>query len=308
MPKEFSQHIWNAQLEDDARSLIRLAVREDLDRAYDWTTVALVPEAARGAAVVAARSPGVVAGIAIARLVIDELQLDVEWTSVLEDGAPVAGGGAIAEVAGSARDLLTGERILLNFIGRLSGIATLTRRYVDAIAGTSARIYDTRKTTPGWRRLEKYAVRCGGGTNHRTGLFDAVLIKDNHLALAAECADAPAHTPSEAVVAARKFLRATLPGDAREEMIVEVEVDSLAQFDEVLPARPDIVLLDNMSLDELRAAVLRRAAAGSDILLEASGGVNLHTVRGIAETGVDRISVGALTHSATCLDIGLDWR
>lgn len=309
MTKEFAQHTWNAELEDDARQLIRLAVREDLGRAYDWTTVSLVPESARAAAVVAARQGGVVAGVAVAQLVIEELGLDVTWTKHLEDGAAVLPGQAIAEISGSARDMLTGERILLNFVGRLSGIATLTRKYVDAIAGTSAQIYDTRKTTPGWRRLEKYAVKCGGGTNHRTGLFDAVLIKDNHLALARGCADAPAHTPAEAVEAARKFLSSmtgTVPH--AESLMVEVEVDSLEQFDEVLPQRPDIILLDNMPPDRLRQAVERRNASGLPVMLEASGGVNLSTVRGIAESGVDRISVGALTHSAPCLDIGLDWK
>ena len=307
MTKEFTQHTWNAELADDCRQLIRLAVREDLDRSYDWTTLALVPESARGAALVAARKPGVVAGVMVAKLVIEELQLDVEWRTLLDDGAHVTPRAAIAELRGSARDLLTGERIMLNFVGQLSGIATLTRQYVDAIAGTQARIYDTRKTTPGWRRLEKYAVRCGGGTNHRTGLFDAVLIKDNHLALASACADAPARTPAEAVVAARTFLHEMLDAERASAMIVEIEVDSLAQFTEVLPQQPDIILLDNMSPDMLRTAVAQRDAAGVAVQLEASGGVNLQTVRAIAESGIDRISVGALTHSAACLDIGLDW-
>ncbi|HTN74228.1 MAG TPA: nicotinate-nucleotide diphosphorylase (carboxylating), partial [Pirellulaceae bacterium] len=192
--------------------------------------------------------------------------------------------------------------------GQLSGIASLTRAYVEAIAGTKARIYDTRKTTPGWRRLEKYAVRCGGGTNHRTGLFDAVLIKDNHLALASACPDAPARTPAEAVAVARKFLDTMV--DDREQrvaMLVEIEVDSLEQFAQVLPEQPDIILLDNMTPALLRSAVEQRDASGLAVQLEASGGVNLGTVRAIAESGVDRISVGALTHSAACLDIGLDW-
>ncbi len=307
MAKEFTQHIWNAELADDCRQLIHLAVREDLDRLYDWTTAALVPESARGAALVAARKPGVVAGVMVARQVVEVMQLDVEWQALLDDGAAVEAGTAIAELRGSARDMLTGERILLNFVGQLSGIATLTRQYVEAIAGTNARIYDTRKTTPGWRRLEKYAVRCGGGTNHRTGLFDAVLIKDNHLALASACADAPARTPAEAIHAARKFLETMLGVERGGGMIVEIEVDSLAQFDEVLPQSPDIILLDNMTTDMLREAVEKRNASNLSVQLEASGGVNLQTVRAIAETGVDRISVGALTHSAICLDIGLDW-
>jgi nicotinate-nucleotide pyrophosphorylase (carboxylating) len=306
--KEFTQHTWNAALADDCRQLIRLATREDLDRAYDWTTVALVPESARAKAVVAARQPGVIAGVAVAALVIEELQLDVEWTTHVDDGARVERGQAIATIEGSARDMLTGERILLNFLGQLSGVATLTRRFVDAITGTQAKIYDTRKTTPGWRRLEKYAVKCGGGMNHRTGLFDAVLIKDNHLAFARSCADAPAHTPAEAVAAARVFLKSMIPhaGDA-EQMIVEVEVDSLDQFYDVLPQQPDIILLDNMPPALLRTAVERRNALAPAVQLEASGGVNLETIRAIAESGVDRISVGALTHSAICLDVGLDW-
>jgi nicotinate-nucleotide pyrophosphorylase (carboxylating) len=308
MAREFTQHVWNAELEDDCRQLIRLAVREDLDRAYDWTTVSLVPEAARGKAMVAARQPGVIAGVQVAQIVIHEMQLDVEWKKLLDDGAKVERGQAIAELSGSARDMLTGERILLNFLGQLSGVATLTRQYVDLIAGTAAKIYGTRKTTPGWRRLEKYAVKCGGGTNHRTGLFDAVLIKDNHLALASQCADAPAHTPAEAVAAARSFLQGMAPhSPGVDQLLVEVEVDSLQQFENVLPANPDIILLDNMTNEQLRTAVERRNELRPRMELEASGGVNLSTVRGIAETGVDRISVGALTHSAACLDVGLDW-
>jgi nicotinate-nucleotide pyrophosphorylase (carboxylating) len=176
----------------------------------------------------------------------------------------------------------------------------LTARYVEAIRGTRARIYDTRKTTPGWRRLEKYAVRCGGGCNHRTGLFDAVLIKDNHLALAGL-------TAAEAVRRARTFLAELKHEGASEDMIIEVEVDTLEQLDEVLPVRPDIVLLDNMTPDQLRRAVALRDASGAEVELEASGGVDLETVRGIAETGIERISVGGLTHSAVALDVGLDW-
>jgi nicotinate-nucleotide pyrophosphorylase (carboxylating) len=195
------------------------------------------------------------------------------------------------------------ERPLLNLLGRLSGIATLTREYVAQIAGTKARVYDTRKTTPGWRRLEKYAVRCGGGMNHRTGLFDAVLVKDNHLALAA----GENVTPADAVRRARDFLEQTNAQRDGGELLIEVEVDSLDQLANVLPAGPDIVLLDNMSPATLREAVRRRDALAPAVELEASGGVTLQTIRGIAETGVERISVGALTHSAPALDLGLDW-
>jgi nicotinate-nucleotide pyrophosphorylase (carboxylating) len=201
--------------------------------------------------------------------------------------------------------MLAAERILLNLLGRLSGVATLTRQYVEAVAGTKAKIYDTRKTTPGWRRLEKYAVHCGGGWNHRGGLDEAVLIKDNHLVIGEKVATfAKQFSPSEAVVLARSYVERHA---ADPTMIVEVEVDSLNQLDAVLPVRPDIVLLDNMSPAQLSEAVARRNAVNPAIELEASGGVHLDTVRRIAESGVDRISVGALTHSAVALDFGLDW-
>jgi len=299
--KEFRQSAWDETIADDCRQLVRLAVREDLDRAHDWTTVALIPPAARGRATVVARQAGTVAGLPAAALVQDEMNLDAVWEPRVADGQSVNPRDHLAVFSGATRDLLTAERLLLNLLGRLSGIATLTRRYVDAVAGTPARIYDTRKTTPGWRRLEKYAVRCGGGYNHRTGLFDAVLIKDNHLALGG-------YAPGDAVRRAREFLPAMLSdAGADVAMIVEVEVDTLVQLDDVLPCRPDIVLLDNMSPDQLRAAIARRDAVAPEVQLEASGGVNLNTVRTIAETGVERISVGALTHSAVSLDVALDW-
>jgi nicotinate-nucleotide pyrophosphorylase (carboxylating) len=230
------------------------------------------------------------------------METQVRWNATAADGDAITAGQCLAELGGDVRDLLTTERLLLNIIGRLSGIASLARTYADAVQGTNARIYDTRKTTPAWRRLEKYAVQCGGGRNHRTGLFDAVLIKDNHLALAGV-------SPGQAVRRARDFLKDTLKADEHAEpMIVEIEVDTLEQLDDALPALPDIVLLDNMSLEQLREAVARRDAVAPSVQLEASGGVSLKTVRGIAETGVDRISVGALTHSAVSLDVGLDWR
>jgi nicotinate-nucleotide pyrophosphorylase (carboxylating) len=197
---------------------------------------------------------------------------------------------------------------MLNLLGRLSGIATLAREYIRRVEGTGARIYDTRKTTPGWRRLEKYAVRCGGGFNHRTGLFDGILIKDNHLALAAD----KNLTPAEAVRRAREFVGQmtpeNVPGVDASNLIIEVEVDRLEQLDDVFAAGPDIVLLDNMPPEQLRAAVARRNAVAPNIELEASGGVTLETVRNIADCGVERISVGALTHSARALDLALDWR
>ena len=308
MPKDFHQISWDTTLEDDLRQLVRLAVREDLERQVDWTTVALVGPEQRGRAAVVVREPGVLAGLRTAPVLFEEMQAAVEWQPRAEDGDEVAAGAVVAEINGSARDMLTCERPLLNLLGRLSGIASLTRRYVNEIAGTKARIYDTRKTTPGWRRLEKYAVRCGGGHNHRTGLFDAILIKDNHLALAAETN----RSPADAVRAARDFLGQMtpdlFPNVNAEQLLIEIEVDRLEQLRDVLAAGPDIVLLDNMSLETLHKAVALRNGLAPQIELEASGGVRLETVRGIAATGVDRISAGALTHAAGSLDIGLDWR
>lgn len=308
MARDFTQIEWDDVLIEDCRRLIRLAVAEDLGRTYDWTTVSLVPVGSQGAADVVVRQAGVVCGLQAAALVLEEMNAQVQWQALTSDGSHVASGTAVARLSGSARDLLTCERTLLNFLGRLSGIATLTQRYVEAIAGTKARIYDTRKTVPGWRRLEKYAVKCGGGHNHRTGLYDAVLIKDNHLALGRQSNSGTRYTPAEAVEKARAFVREMLAGDDRaESMLIEVEVDSLEQLRQVLPAKPDIVLLDNMTPDQLRQAVAIRQELSSAAELEASGGVNLHTVRAIAETGVERISSGSLTHSAPNLDIGLDW-
>ena len=230
---------------------------------------------------------------------------DATWRAAVEDGRQVAAGTHLATIRGRARTLLAAERPLLNFIGRLSGVATLTAQFVAAVAGTRARIYDTRKTTPGWRRLEKYAVGCGGGRNHRTGLFDAILIKDNHLALGRQAG--AKFTVAEAVRRAREFRDAGASGERRTEMLIEIEVDSLSQLAEALPAGPDIVLVDNMSPGELVEAVACRDALAPVVELEASGGVNLSTVRAIAETGVERISAGALTHSAVALDVALDW-
>lgn len=305
MSADFRQIEWGAAVEQDCRDLVRLAVREDLDRGHDWTTVALVPEGATGKAAIVPRQPGVIAGLAAARVALAEMDPQLAFGQLAQDGDRAAPGEQVAVVEGAARSLLTCERIMLNLIGRLSGIATLTRTYVDQVAGTKARVYDTRKTTPGWRRLEKFAVRRGGGHNHRLGLYDAVLIKDNHLAFGVEAGQA-GYTPAEAVRRVRE-LSEQWQETAGGRWIIEVEVDSLSQLDEVLPAGPDLVLLDNMSLPQLREAVARRDAGFLEIELEASGGVNLQTIRGIAETGVDRISVGALTHSAVCLDVGLDW-
>jgi len=283
-------------------------VDEDVGRPGDWTSRALVPENATGRAAIVAREPGVVAGLPGVEPVLREIDSRLTWGPAMEDGRTVAVGDRLGQLDGPARGLLSAERLVLNLVGHLSGIATLTRAYVEAVAGTKARIYDTRKTTPAWRRLEKYAVRCGGGWNHRSGLYDAVLIKDNHLALGADAGandQAPGgFSPAEAVAKARRFLQ---DHAAAGEMIVEIEVDSLEQFDEVLPAGPDLILLDNMPPARLREAVARRDACNPQIELEASGGVNLAAAGEIARAGVDRISVGALTHSARCLDVGLDW-
>jgi nicotinate-nucleotide pyrophosphorylase (carboxylating) len=303
--KEFRQLEWDADLVDDCKRLVELAVREDLGRYLDWTTLALVSSQARGSASLVSRESGVIAGIRAVRVILETMQCSVEFRNRLEDGTKVEPGTELGRLSGSVRDLLTAERIILNFVSHLSGIATLARRYVDRIAGTPARIYDTRKTIPGFRRLEKYAVRCGGAHNHRLGLHEAILIKDNHLAFGG--GETRLFTPAEAVRRARDFLQETLPADHAESMIVEIEVDTLVQLEQVLTAAPDIVLLDNMSNDQLRQAVELRNARQTAIELEASGGVNLENVRSIAETGVDRISVGELTHSARCLDIGLDW-
>jgi nicotinate-nucleotide pyrophosphorylase (carboxylating) len=228
-------------------------------------------------------------------MVLKTVDSALEFQPVVNDGSRVLRGDRLAVASGSMRSILTSERTALNFLQRLSGVATQTRTFVDAVAGLPVAILDTRKTTPGWRLLEKYAVRMGGGQNHRIGLYDGILIKDNHLAALGDVRGAVA----VAVNSARKMVRAGLT--------VEVEVETLDQLDQALTCAPDIVLLDNMTLEQMRECVRRRNAVAPAVKLEASGGVNLATVRGIAETGVDRISVGALTHSAPALDIALDF-
>ena len=271
--------------------LVRAALAEDFGRGGDVTSAALIAPDAGLSAVFAARAEGRMAGLACARLAIAAVDPAARFEAQVADGDDFAAGAVLAVAEGGARALLSAERVALNFLGRLCGIATLTRAYVRAVEGTRARIVCTRKTTPLLRVLEKYAVRCGGGVNHRFGLDDAILIKDNHIAALAGH-NAPV---AEAVRRARAA--------AGHLMQVEVEVDTLDQLDEALGAGPDVILLDNFSLADLREAVRRTAGA---VVLEASGGVGLATVRAIAETGVDAISVGALTHSAPVLDIGLD--
>lgn len=281
----------------NALNLIRLALEEDLVPGMeDLTSRLIIPEEARGSARFVARSPGVVAGVPVLQMVIDQVGLGESSEIFLEDGAKLELGTVIGRVEGSMHKLLAMERTALNFLQRLSGIATLTARFVAEVAGTNAVILDTRKTTPGWRALEKYAVRCGGGRNHRIGLSDAVLIKDNHLAYLASTGD----PIGRAVEAARA-------GAPEGTKFIEVEVDTLEQFDRALEVKPDIILLDNLGPENLAEAVRRRNERAPEIKLEASGGVSLATVGALAATGVDRISVGALTHSAPALDIGLDF-
>ena len=267
--------------------VVRAALAEDLGRAGDITALACIDADARLEATFGARKGGTIAGLACARLAILAMDPDAKFKTRVEDGEAVKAGAVLARVSANARALLSAERTALNLLGRLSGVATLTRTYVDAVAGTKARITDTRKTTPGLRALEKYAVRCGGALNHRFGLDDAILIKDNHVAA---CGGV-----GEAIRRARAF--------AGHLVKVECEVDGLNQLAEALDAGPDVIMLDNFSLKNLRIAVGMTAGR---VVLEASGGVTLDTVREIAETGVDVVSVGALTHSASVLDIGLD--
>jgi nicotinate-nucleotide pyrophosphorylase (carboxylating) len=275
--------------------LVEIALLEDLGfeppSRGDVTSFVLIPPGYRAQAVFVARQAGVLAGLPAVSLVLGAVDSDLVFEPLLPEGAALEPGSRIAIVRGPFARLLTAERTALNFLQHLSGIATQTRRYVDALAGLSCQVLDTRKTTPAWRLLEKYAVRRGGGHNHRMGLHDGILIKDNHLEAVNN-----AFSLREAIQMAR---RVPLP--------VEIEVDTLAQLDEALTGKPDIILLDNMPLADLREAVRRRNVAAPGVLLEASGGVTLETIRAIAETGVDRISVGALTHSAPALDIALDY-
>ncbi len=298
---DFQQIEWDASLVADCQALVRLALAEDLGGQQDWTTAGLVPAKRRGTARVVTRGAGMVAGIHVLGLVVEQMQADITVTERVADRQAVEPGTTLAILTGSVRDLLTAERTCLNLLSRLMGIATLTSHYAAAVAGSSAAVYDTRKTTPGWRRLEKYATRCGGARNHRRGLYDAVLIKDNHLAQrGAEAGDV-----AGAVREMRQFLAQQQVAGAN--MLIEVEVDGLQQLQDCLAAAPDIVLLDNMSLEQLREAVRLRDSLAPAVELEASGGVTLATIGDIAATGVERISVGALTHSASALDLGLDW-
>jgi nicotinate-nucleotide pyrophosphorylase (carboxylating) len=267
---------------------VRRALDEDLGAAGDVTSLATIAPGATATGRLAARQAGVIAGLDVAATVFDLVSEGrVTFERAIEDGALVQPGTVLATVSGPMRAVLTAERTALNFLGHLSGVATLTRRWVDAVEGTGAQIRDTRKTMPGLRALEKYAVVCGGGVNHRMSLSDAALVKDNHVVAAG------------GVVPAFERVRAACPG-----LPIEIEVDTLDQARAVLDAGADLVLLDNMPVDDLRAAV---AYAAGRAKLEASGGLTLENARAVAETGVDYLSIGALTHSAPVLDIGLDF-
>jgi nicotinate-nucleotide pyrophosphorylase (carboxylating) len=276
---------------EEIRAAVKSALAEDIGGG-DATTLATVPENLAATAVICAREHLVVAGIEFAEAAFHELAPEIKIEKVSRDGRRISAGKTLLDISGPARAILSAERVALNFVQRLSGVATLTSQFVDAVKGTPAQILDTRKTTPGWRRFEKYAVACGGGKNHRIGLFDMILIKDNHLA--ALKSESP-----NAITAAIQRAREKFP-----QLQIEVEADTLEQVGQAADAGADIILLDNMNLIQLRLAVQKVKGRAKT---EASGGVNLANVRTIAETGVDFISVGALTHSARAVDIGLDF-
>ena len=302
---------------EDAVKLIKSSLTEDtgsseLKSGIDCTTDSIVPHDSTASAAFVSRKSGVVSGVEVAKLVAEKFAPSVELTQSIADGESVEPKQTIATLSGPAHDILTIERTCLNFMCRLSGISTLARGFVDRVSGTKAQVLDTRKTTPGWRRLEKYAVACGGGTNHRMGLYDAVMLKDNHLAFFRSQVEDDDKVIPKALAQSRKWIMdnaSRLPN--ADKTILQLEVDTIEQFEiSILESNetvPDIVLLDNMTTDQLSAAVKIRDEKSPNVLLEASGGVNLDTIAGIAATGVDRISVGALTHSAINFDIGLDW-
>jgi nicotinate-nucleotide pyrophosphorylase (carboxylating) len=284
--------------EDLLCRLLDLARDEDLGKNGDVTTASIISKSRRGGGNLVAREPGVIAGLACVTKIIKAFNADIEFKAHVQDGTRVDRGRTLGELGGSLRDLLAVERTMLNLVSRLSGVATQTRRYVEAVSGIHAVICDTRKTTPGLRILEKYAVRCGSGTLHRVGLFDAVLYKDNHLA------HIPRDELTREVSDACRMVR-----EKNRLKFVEVEVDSLDMFERILACEQgliDIVLLDNMSVEGMKRAVMMRDESNPSLLLEASGGVTLETIKEIAATGVDRISIGGLTHHAVSLDVAFD--
>jgi nicotinate-nucleotide pyrophosphorylase (carboxylating) len=275
----------------DIHRAVKAALAEDVGTG-DVTTLATVSESTQSTAKMVAREPLVLAGIELAEAAFRELSATIQIRCLATDGQKMNAGQTLLTISGSTRAILTAERVALNFVQRLSGVATLAAQFVEAVKGTEAVILDTRKTTPGWRDFEKYAVTCGGASNHRIGLFDQVLIKDNHLA-------ALAHEVPNAVEAAVRRSRRLFPS-----LKIEVEADTLDQVQQAIQAGADIILLDNMPPDQMRQAVQWTRGRAKT---EASGGVKLSTVRAIAETGVDFISVGAMTHSARAVDIALDF-
>lgn len=373
MAKDYQAITWCSAVEDDFRTLLDIAIREDVESIGDLTSLSLIPETAVGRAAVVTRDEGIIAGMPTVQIICEAISPGLKWEPLVEDGAKVSKKQRIGILSGPARAMMQAERLILNFVARLSGIATTTNQYVQLIADTKSKVYDTRKTTPGWRLLEKYATCCGGAQNHRAGLYDAILIKDNHLALAAGRAGLGAleYDPALAVRKVRRFLEeqdelgprppvhchgnliatckmrtsllaavAEVTGSAvlsqiiaktpcheleiahkenqqvprkpadnfpAKDVIVEVEVDTFQQFEEVLSADPDIIMLDNMSCEMMRRAVELRNQRKPEIELEASGGITLRTIHDVAMTGVERISVGALTHSFQMFDLGLDW-
>ena len=305
---------FSKQTQADALKLIEMALVEDvgaadMDQGVDCTTDAVVPKSAPAKAAFVARDAGIVCGVEVAKLALAKFAPNIDLKVEVADGAVVKPQQTIAVMSGSAHDILTMERTCLNFMCRLSGISTLTKQFVDRASSPATEILDTRKTTPGWRRLEKYAVACGGGSNHRMGLYDAIMLKDNHLAFFKSQVKDIKNTIPESVSIAKKWINdraESLPNG--KQTILQLEVDTLDQLAVALGTECDIILLDNMTCDQLSEAVDMRDERAPKILLEASGGVNIDTINAIAATGVDRISIGALTHSAPNFDIGLDWR
>ena len=312
--------VFDSVTEASARTLTRMALDEDLGDRGDLTCLSTIPAELQATVNIVSRQNGIVSGLPVVPIVFEMLPGSVSWSQRLRDGDPVRRGSILASMTGPVRTLLTGERTVLNFLTHLSGIASRTADFVEQVRGTRAVILDTRKTLPGYRRLQKYAVRCGGGANHRMGLCDGILIKDNHLAARGDSSCAAA------VADARRFLNtgkslgdsqglcAPASADTRgfaasidAGATIEIEVDTLTQLRDALNEHPEIVLLDNMPLEMLWNSVTLRDEYSPLTRLEASGGVTLETVRAIAETGVERISVGSLTHSSPALDLGFDW-
>lgn len=281
-------------MNDAVNELIALALREDLGERGDVTARYFVPEGRIAKALVKVKAEGTLAGIQVARAVCQAVDPSIEVTSLMTDGTPISYGDYVMEWTGPARSILSAERTALNFLQRLSGVATQAQAFTSLVSHTKCLILDTRKTTPGWRYLEKSAVKAGGGANHRMGLYDRAMVKDNHLV---------AENSLAALQEGIDHLKHDHPS-----VLVELEADTIEQVRDFLTLRGvHYILLDNMTLEQLREAVLLHRKAGSKVLLEASGGVNLNTVRAIAETGVDFVSVGALTHSAVALDISLEF-